>query len=264
MLTSTTRLFTVLLLLALVSCGGGSGDNSDSPSTNACSTLGLNTRIINGSQCAETGSPVVALNILSQDGNGSLCSGTVITKTHIVTAAHCFLDQNVQSVFVEIDGQRIFASKVSIHPDAKVDNNRQSAVNDVAVLEMNRDLNRPTVPLLLSRSIESGDIIAIFGFGLDENGRIGELESGEMQVSDVTTNELIADFQGEGSNTCNGDSGGPALFTTSNSGRAALVGVTSSGTLNTCLAGDKSFFTNIQKGSILSFIQSVAIGVEGI
>lgn len=242
MLVSTTRLFAAFLTVALVSCGGGSSDNSASPATNACSTLGLNTRIINGTQCAEAGSPVLALNIQSQDGRSSLCSGTVITKTHIVTAAHCFLDQNVQSVFVEIDGQRIFGSKVSIHPDARIDINRQSAVNDVAVLEMNRNLNRPTVPLLLSQSIESGDIISIFGFGLDENGRIGQLESGQMQVSDVTTNELIAEFQGEGSNTCNGDSGGPALYTITNSGRAALVGVTSSGTLNTCLTGDKSFF----------------------
>jgi hypothetical protein len=258
------RIALSVCFILIVGCGGGSDDDDVQPTTNACSVLGLNARIINGTACTTAGSPVLALNIQARSGGGSLCSGTVITSNQILTAAHCFLGDNSFSVSVEVDGRTIFANGINVHPNFDVDSDQRLALNDVAVIDFPRDLGRPTVPFLISQSVNSGSIFSIFGYGLDEAGGVGTLESGEMKLDDRTDTHLIAEFEGVGSNTCNGDSGGPALFTPEGGGRSALIGVTSSGTLESCQAGDNSFFVNLQSPVVIDFIRRVAPRIEGI
>lgn len=262
MLLKPSKIAVALLILVMSACGGGGGDDSEQLSTNACGTLGLNTKIINGTECSVSGSPVLALNLLSRDGSGSLCSGTLITPTQILTAAHCFVTDPVVSAFTEVDGKRIFGKTVHVHPDAQINASAGIATNDVAILDMEESINRPTVALLTSRSPAIGDTFSIFGYGKDSNGDIGSLRSGEMRIEDITLNHLIADYEGEGSNTCNGDSGGPAIFTLSDGNGTALIGVTSSGTSADCQEGDHSFFANLQAPSISSFIRSKAPSIR--
>ena len=260
MLIKLPRVFLVTATLFLISCGGGGG-SGDSLSTNQCSALGLNTKIINGTECSTGGSPVLALNLVNRDGTGSLCSATVITANQLLTAAHCFVTKPVLSAFVEVDGNRIYGSKVHVHPQANVNESQGTAVNDVAILDLEENVNRPTVALLTSTSPAIGDRFAIFGFGLDSYGQLGELRSGEMRINNIDFNYIVANYEGDGSNTCNGDSGGPAIFTLSN-GTSAVFGVTSSGTAKDCQIGDHSYFANIQLPIMANFIRSVAPGAR--
>lgn len=275
-LTYSIVVFTLTLIL--LSCGGSSSDDDGGSgssgngtlSTNACGTLGLgtrevatreNTRVINGATCTEAGSPIVEISLLESSGDASLCSGTLLTSTHVLTAAHCFFDE-VRIASVAVGGQRVTASTVTVHPGVGIVPGILAVFNDVAILTLRTPItNQPTLPLIVSESVDVGDIFGVFGFGLDENDELGELQGGEMRISEVTENHITALFDGSGSNSCSGDSGGPAVYTTT-SGVTGIVGVVSSGTITNCTAGDNAIYANTQGASILNFITQVVPDVR--
>ena len=254
-----TALAIIASALLIASCGGGGGGggSESGPGTNACNTLGLQTRIVNGSECSSQNSPVVPISLYGFDGGAYLCSGTVISPTYVLTAAHCFFS-GIYSASVQINGRTIRATAYEVHPS--VSSNETAVFNDVAIIRLASAAGVPSVPIVVSRQLESGDIISIFGYGQtesqsDSNNTLGTLRSGEMEIADVTSDHLIASYSGNGSNTCLGDSGGPALL--SFEGGVGIVGMTSSGSREDCSAGDISLFANVQSKSILDFILEV-------
>jgi len=253
-LTRIASLALVGISVILSGCGGGGSDSNSGGggglSNNACESLGLQPRIINGTECTTTNSPVVRISILFNDGSGASCSGTMLTQTHVLSAGHCFPPE-VRSAFITANGRTIDGVRYFRHPGYSATN--QALFRDVAILQLGANADLPTVPLLVSSSSASGDTIKIFGFGLDENGQAGVLKSGEMRVNAVTTDHLITSFNGDGSNTCSGDSGGPALLNGPNG--LGIVGITSSGFLTECGTGDTSLFANTQSAEYLQFIR---------
>lgn len=258
------------LCCAVAACSGGGGsddddggDDGDGPSTDACGDLGL--KVIDGTSCSTGGSPVVELTIFELDGSASACSGTLIDPSHVLTAGHCFSSNGAFTVRIDVGfgSQTVVASDFAIHPDYFEDNTNQAVFNDVAVITVAAPSDVAPIPLLLSRAPQVGDIFDIFGYGLDEDGELGTLKSGQMEVDQVTSNHIFSNFDGEGSNTCQGDSGGPAIMVLN--GTPALIGVTSSGTADAaCQVGDLSLFANVQDSSILNFIVSRASGAGAI
>lgn len=262
------KLITLLFLLPLfvtTSCGGGDSDSA-ALSNNACGVLGLearaySSRIINGTECVNPNNAPVVRVVLNIDSfRGALCSGTFITPNKVLTAAHCFLD-NPTSTIVSVGNtsstrKDYRAVRVDIHPNFA--NGDRTLLRDVAVITLGENVSTPTLPILARVSLSSGDITSIFGYGIDENGNsnFNRLLSGEMRVSEVTVANIRADFNGEGSNTCLGDSGGPIVYITDE--RATIAGLTSTGINADCTSGDQSYFTNIQDPEVLSFLSQVA------
>lgn len=248
-------------VLAVLGCGGGSKGSGPALSNDACSVLGL--KIINGTACPAMHSPVVSFDVTYNSQTVTSCSGTMITSRDVLTACHCFAGDTsgVEGITVFAGAASISTTDYSVHPGCEEVQSPDvpsgdAIFNDVAIIHLGSDAPVPTVPLLTSRSTKAGDVISIFGYGYDENGSLGTLKSGEMLVDSVTTDHVIADFNGDGSNTCQGDSGGPAIY--SGGGVKGIVGITSSGDPNAqCMEGDVSLFANIQDPSILSFILSV-------
>lgn len=255
-----------LLPLLLGGCTKDS-DDSDEVSTDACGLIGLETqssrfgRIINGTECEFGPSPVVFLKI-----GPAACTGTVISDTAILTAAHCFLDGADQSVTISSgsDSNVIdFSRRVVVHPEAQIDDQQQLFFNDVALVFASSNLNLPTLPLIVSRSPEKDDIISIYGYGQSVPGQagtniegVGSLRSGQTRLSRVSPTHLFADFQGVGSNSCFGDSGGPALGSITKDGESILgiVGTVSGGTSESCDTGDLANYIRIESVSITEFI----------
>lgn len=241
------------LFFILSACGGGSSSDSSANNPVTICPRSFDARIINGQSCEAAGSPIVRLNVVSAKGVLSICSGSVVSSNKVLTAAHCFLIGNVASVSVENDQSVFPANKVFVHPEFAI--GETALFNDVAIVQTTRSMNLPTMPILLSQDIKKGQKIGINGFGIDNSGEIGILKGGTMQISSVTTNHIGANFNGKDSNTCNGDSGGPATFTINN--RPSVIGITSSGIKTDCSKGDVTLFTNIQSQNVLDFITSI-------
>lgn len=248
-------------VLSLTGCGGGSSDGSSGSAdlgTNSCEVLGL--KIFTGESCSGVErSPVVRIVSLLAGGLRGECSGTMITPSHVLTAGHCFPGgvQGVRSITVTVGGADVAGVGLAVHPNYLEDSANQAIFNDAAVVELEREVPVAPLPLLVSDPVSAGEIIDIFGYGLDEQGTLGVLQSGQMEVDSVTPNHVVAIYGDSGSNTCQGDSGGPALQRTS--AGAAVVGITSSGTAGArCGRGDVSLFANVQSASISNFVTAVA------
>jgi secreted trypsin-like serine protease len=265
------RLLVAAVIGALGACGGGGGSDSGGSSsgldTNACGTVGLNTKIINGTACEPAGSPIVQINLYDRSGDVYLCSGSVVTDRHVLTAGHCFLSTEnpveIESASISSSRGEIFASTITV--PRNYSETPDAVFNDVAVLGFNRSLGLPTLPLIASRKVVANDIIAIYGYGQDNDGKAGTLKSGEMLIDSVTPNHLISLFGSAGSNTCFGDSGGPAVLQYTDaqgSTVTGIVGVTSSGSLETCTSGDRSLFANTQEDPVLDFLKRSIPGLQ--
>lgn len=271
MRSKTFWLFIFTFSFVLNACSGGSGDDDGGGSpdpllTNACSVIGLNTRIINGTACSDNNSPVVQIRILpDNDPREFNCSGTLITATDVLTAAHCFLQSGSGRTFVVINNQSI-PGTATLHPSAAIvsDGDDVEVVFDVAIVKLSRAVSLPTLPVLISDPVVTDEVISIYGYGLDENGVLGTLRSGQSRVDSVDEQHIAAEFTGDGSNSCNGDSGGPAVMAIVRDGISVpgIVGLVSSGSVESCGIGDRSLYTNVTSQSMLNFIQSTAPGVN--
>jgi secreted trypsin-like serine protease len=214
-------------------------------------------RIINGKEISTSRSSVV--EILMRSSNSLfLCSGSLLTPRAVLTASHC-VSRNPKNMRVVINGRHFAVRQVRVHPQAVKQETTGLILNDVAILTLSKPTNKPKISLLLSASPAANDLVSIFGFGLDQYGKVGILRQGTALVQNVTTNFVATIYQSiSQSDTCNGDSGGPAIFRyTDASGvdRAGIIGIISAGTSLDCSVGDLTFYINIQSPAVYQFIQ---------
>ncbi|CAF0894687.1 unnamed protein product [Rotaria sp. Silwood1] len=204
-----------------------------SSSSCGCSTNSATlARIVGGEAAAsQTWGWAVSLKI-----GGSLCGGSIISASWVLTAAHCVSGASASQITVyagstsRLTGtQNRSVSSVTSHPSY----NAATFVNDIALLLLSTPLNMtdPAVSTICLPSVSSatlsagewppaGTTVVAVGWGRLSEG--GSISSTLQQVTMQTVDRQSSTY------TCQGDSGGPLMAFTSNN-QWVLVGATSSG-----------------------------------
>jgi len=179
------------------------------------------------------------------------CSGTLIAKDLVVTAAHC-VDDNPNFINVYIDGgkQQIRAQKWLAHPqDDDIFDSHTSIkrpVNDIALVKLSRSVGKGAlIAQMPGRQMALGESLDMVVAGYGRTTPEGGNPFHGLHVAWTIGTMMLAgdgdktDYQIEmrGTQACNGDSGGPIYST--NTKRLTVMGVTSHGNMN-CSAGGRA------------------------
>lgn len=254
---------------AFINACSPTNNQQETPSSNASGTIKLDqsqSKIVNGEGVIEDdpiAKSTVAIYLTDLKQPGSLrnfCTGTLIAKNILITAAHCMKDFadmlkipsteliertrigfGTQVVNNDSDARVTFGTvkQVLIHPDyssGMVRNAKRVPMPDLALILLNEDAPATAIPaalgLNLGHLIKSGTPLTLAGYGLT-SGVQKTLATQLMKVDVIITNPKVtsAQFSYDVVNkksACMGDSGGPAYVKTED-GNLTIIGVTSWG-----------------------------------
>jgi secreted trypsin-like serine protease len=189
------------------------------------------------SQSATLNRSVVMILNQNNVGSASICTGTFISPTIILTAAHCVSDDK-NDLIVQM-GNSIFSEQEMISfrvVNVKKHEKYQKTENDLALILVEESKTVSVIPVAMAKEkdLSSKKMITLLGFGVneieesdDEFQGAGNLRSLKVSPSRVSIDHFTFSVdQSVGSGACHGDSGGPA-FVPSSDRRFILVGVAS-------------------------------------
>ncbi|MEN9226040.1 MAG: trypsin-like serine protease [Thermostichus sp. HHBFW_bins_43] len=249
-------------------------------------------RIVGGTNAPAGAFPwMVALILADQQDpfQGQFCGGSLITPEWVITAAHCFFNNQGQQVLNAQDldlllgtnrlevgsGQRIRAAQIVINPGYNPQAGEPSG-NDIALVRLSQPVSLATLPLVQPNQTNltaPGTAATILGWGATDPRPAGQEPSGfprDLQqatvpiVSNAECNApqsydgtildsmLCAGFPQGGVDSCQADSGGPLIVPSGNG--FALAGITSFG-VGCALPNFFGVYTRVS--SFFDFVQSV-------
>jgi hypothetical protein len=222
---------------------------------------------------------VIAIHSIYPGANeGTICSGTLISESHVITAAHCLIEKGVaRTVLFGVDAKnpdhrRKIVSE-DAHPDwAKIEKIHampeeersvadhvlylNSSWSDMAVLKFEGGLPDgyfASEILTDTRHLEQGVKVIAAGYGVSEtsNGTgTGRLRSAELLVHDPNYHDDEFSIEQTEAGTCEGDSGGPIFYRENNGAnkndKLLLAGLTSHG-INDVECRGTTVFTSVGK-----------------
>ncbi|MBO9667081.1 MAG: trypsin-like serine protease [Bdellovibrio sp.] len=169
--------------------------------------------------------------VFAEDAHGtSLCTGTLIEKNIVLTAAHCLYEMTnvrIEPALKFSGTKQLLADKVIIH---NLYNGDISKGNDIALIRVKGILPKNYVKAELPTSadaVKEDMKIKLIGYGMT-NGPgddAGTLRTAEAIVY-YAGKDLMIINQENSTGICDGDSGSPALIKKNNS--YVVVGVASS------------------------------------
>ncbi len=239
------------MLAMLIACGACAAPIASDADTAASSENTGSTRqaITNGDDDDADAAVVALLN-----GGKIFCTGALITPNVIVTAAHCVDPSPPDQVYFGSrpnpkKGTFINVVDTKVHPDFDED----SLSNDIALVVI--ETKAPATPLnVFTKDFDKSFIgrpIRLVGFGVKNGGDEADLRKREGTTTIASYGDDDFRFKPGPSQTCNGDSGGPALATFGD--HEAIIGLASSGDSD-C----KDYGRDMRIDRYLPFIQNYA------
>ncbi|UJR27559.1 hypothetical protein I4U23_008841 [Adineta vaga] len=218
------------------------------------------TKIVNGEQAgSQTWGWAASLRYVSS--NSHFCGGSIISESHILTAAHCTISLASPSSLQVYVGSIYLSSAVQVRSVSKIYNHpsysSSTYQNDIAILKLSSPLNldQTGVDLICLPNVSStilssseyptvGINLVAIGWGvLYEGSRITSSTLQQVTIQSIAANstycrnirlqnsytQFCAGIMPQGGkDTCQGDSGGPLLMFTSDN-IWEQVGITSVG-----------------------------------
>lgn len=224
------KVFVLLVTLVLCSCG-------TAPQVDE-----VDQSIIGGVPTSGDPAVVAILGVKPGADAGSLCTGTVISPTVILTAAHCVHPQLVgqgatYTVYTGSDltdpNDRCPCLEVaSTHHHPLFNANNPVAGYDIGIVVLAQPIDVTPVPYRVNplTSDMTGKPVRIIGYGLNKG--VKREGAGVKRVATVNLRSYNAKFvrTGQwGKGICNGDSGGPVLLKIN--GKETVIGVNSFGNM---------------------------------
>ena len=212
--------------------------------------------------------------------SGSLCSGSIIDASRVLTAAHCVFENGAPDPASTLSVRAGVTNAATPSPTDSLQNRQVASLrvhggyvqgsklgaDDVAVLTLATplDLSGPTAQAIAlptaSTTLKFGDSVSLAGFGLKAingmidgtlNGMTGTLvDQSEClpPAEDTANGVLLCAFSGT-SSPCSGDSGSALVLGGST---PVVVGVTRAAS---CSSNSVASYANVTAPEILEFIQ---------
>ncbi|MFT3695596.1 MAG: serine protease [Kofleriaceae bacterium] len=206
------------------------------------------TQPIIGGEDASTATYKTVVDLEETPGNW-FCTGTLIDKDWVLTAAHCVTGESEETpavLHIRFDaddinsgttGTAVAVSEVHFNPGY----NENDWDNDIAVIKLATSITDRTPTPVHRPTVAFGTMVTQVGYGdADDNGNgAGTLRKLDTPTIDcamamdatVSNDNLLCFNAHDGNTSCYGDSGGPAFV------NGEVAGITSGGTGNKCSQG---------------------------
>ena len=195
-------------------------------------------KILGGVQAAPGAWPWIAALLYANDSNvysAQFCSGVLIDKSWVLTAAHCVQGMSAQGIQVAVGawdltaftGSRTPVRSIRIHPQFS----STSLYNDIALVELSVPSSIQPITLFSGESVDNtppsllGKLVTVLGWGVADSTTswyypeilrqvslpvVADSTCNDIYINPVLPSQFCSGYW-EGKDACEGDSGGPAV-----------------------------------------------------